>query len=54
MQVHDDLSLIIIIIATIKITHKNFHLTSRLLLSCISVINVDAKKVKAKLTAESN
>ena len=53
MQVHDDLSLTIII-AIIKITHKNFHLTSRLLLSCISVINVDAKKVKAKLTAESN
>ena len=58
MQVHDYLRLIIIIIiiiiiitmlllliiiVAIKITHINFHLTSRLPLPYISVINVDAK-----------
>ena len=66
MRVHDYLCLIIIImiiiiiiiiiilIATIKITHTNFHLTSRFLLPYISVINVDSKRLIAKLAAESN
>ena len=48
------LIIIIIIIVTIKITHINFHLRSRLLLPYISVINVEAKRLKAKLAAESN
>ena len=52
------ISMIIIII--IIITHTNFYLfkngnycTSRLLLPYISVINLDAERLKAKLTAES-
>ena len=56
MQVQDYLRLIIImiiIIIIIKITHINFHLTSRPL-PYISVINVDTERVKAKLTAQSN
>ena len=51
------ISMIIIIII---ITHTNFYLfkngnycTSRLLLPYISVINLDAERLKAKLTAES-
>ena len=61
MLVHDYLRLIrkiiiiIIIIVTIKITHINFRFMSRLLLpQHISVINVDAERLKAKLTAESS
>ena len=54
MQVQDYLRLIIIIIIILlKITHINFHLTSRPL-PYISVINVDTERLKAKLTAESN
>ena len=59
MQVHDYLSLIIIIIIIIIITiiiiviRINFHLTSRHLRN-ISVIHVDSKRLKAKLTVESN
>ena len=48
------LIIIIIITITIKITHVNFHLTSHLLLPYSSVINVDAKRLKTKLAAESN
>ena len=41
---HEYLRLIIIIMATVKITQINFHLTSRLLLlPYISVIKVNAK-----------
>ena len=47
------IKIIIIIIVILKITHIKFHHTSRLL-PYISVINVNAERLKAKLRAESN